>query len=109
MAAGKTEVDLLLSSATAEGFSGGLYVGFPHKGLAKKYFLCLLKKGSSPMCEGQMWSQACPLALPLHCELPAAACHVLLAYLPDCERMCAGCCAALTALCSNISCLKLHL
>lgn len=64
--AGNSHVDLLLSSATAEGFSGGLYVGFPHKGSAKKYFFCL-SKGSSPTCEGQVWSQACPLALPLHC------------------------------------------
>lgn len=70
--AGNSQVDLLLSSATAEGFSGGLYVGFPHRGLARKYFLCL-SKGSSPTMEGQVWSQACPLALPVQCELPPAA------------------------------------
>ncbi|KAL3136492.1 hypothetical protein ABBQ38_005745 [Trebouxia sp. C0009 RCD-2024] len=64
--AGNSQVDLLLSSATAEGFSGGLYVGFPHRGLARKYFLCL-SKGSSPTMEGQVWSQACPLALPVQC------------------------------------------
>ena len=75
VATGNAQVDLLLSAATAEGFSGGLYVGFPHKGLAKKYFLCLCK-GRSPACEGQMWSQACPLALPFQCELSSAPCHL---------------------------------
>lgn len=74
-AAGNSQVDLLLSSATAEGFSGGLYVAFPHKGLAKKYFLCL-SKGSSPTCKGRIWSQACPLAIPLRCEVSAAACRL---------------------------------
>ncbi|KAL3147222.1 hypothetical protein ABBQ32_002718 [Trebouxia sp. C0010 RCD-2024] len=64
--AGNSQVDLLLTAATAEGFSGGLYVGFPHRGLAKKYFLCL-SKGSSPTLEGQVWGQACPLALPVQC------------------------------------------
>jgi len=58
---------LLLETARAEGFSGGLYVDFPHKGLAKKYFLCL-SKGHSSGLEGHMWSQSCPLALPLRCE-----------------------------------------
>ena len=67
--AGNSHVDLMLKSAVEQGFSGGLYVDFPHKGLAKKYFLCLLKGNSS--CQGQIWSQACPLALPLHCKLPS--------------------------------------
>ena len=61
------QATLLLETARAEGFSGGLYVDFPHKGSAKKYFLCL-SKGHSCGLEGHMWSQSCPLALPLHCE-----------------------------------------
>ncbi len=61
------QATLLLETARAEGFSGGLYVDFPHKGLAKKYFLCL-SKGHSSGLEGHMWSQSCPLALPFHCE-----------------------------------------
>ncbi|KAL0025544.1 hypothetical protein WJX77_011447 [Trebouxia sp. C0004] len=60
------QVTLLLETARAEGFSGGLYVDFPHKGLAKKHFLCL-SKGHSSGLEGHIWSQSCPLALPLHC------------------------------------------
>lgn len=54
---------MTLNSARAVGFSGELCVDFPHKGLAKKYFLCL-SKASGIRSEGQIRSQACPLALP---------------------------------------------
>ncbi|KAA6429391.1 MAG: hypothetical protein FRX49_00785 [Trebouxia sp. A1-2] len=60
------QATVLLETARAEGFSGGLYVDFPHKGLAKKYFLCLSKSPGSKL-EGHIWSHSCPLALPLHC------------------------------------------
>ncbi len=68
--AGNSQVDMLLKAARAESFSGGLYVDFPHKGLAKKYFLCFAK-GSGSDSEGQLWIRACPFALPLHCEFLA--------------------------------------
>lgn len=76
--AGNDQVNMLLDTAKAEGFSGGLFVDFPHKGLAKKYFLCLSKgpmsKGSSRQSEGQMLRPSCPLALPLHCKLLSRPC-----------------------------------
>ena len=73
--AGNSHVDMILTSARAEGFSGGLYVDFPHKGLAKKYFLCLSKGNSGAYSKAQNWSQACPLALPLQCTLSSAVSH----------------------------------
>ena len=94
LSAGNAEVELLLRTARAEGFSGGLYVDFPHKGAAKKYFCCLVK-GAGCRSEGQIWGNACSLALPLQCKHFSVSCPsiVLVAVyalslsvrsLPDC-------------------------
>ena len=70
--AGEGESALLLAGAHHAGFRAGLYVAMPHKGAAKKYFLCMRNEGASvahSALQGDpSWPQqkcVCPLAWPV--------------------------------------------
>ena len=77
--AGEGESALLLAGARHAGFQAGLFVAMPHKGAAKKFFLCMRKEGAaaahSALEEGPPLRQqgcVCPLAWPI--PGPLAAC-----------------------------------
>ena len=99
--AGEGESALLLAGARHAGLQAGLFAAMPHKGAARKYFLCMCKEGSSvahPALEGepplQQQRSVCPLAWPVPgplavCWAASWLCQVWV--LPSEHRMCMFC------------------
>lgn len=59
-----THANLLLTAAAANGFQAGLFVDFPHKTSAKKYFICLHRVPGNTAVGKPLSSHWCPLSWP---------------------------------------------